>query len=124
MGPERTTLEQTTYKIAQKLRRGGAGGSLDVGYQIQVALLVSFLCTLAAPCPLTMCPQCRFTNENMSDYFIVHTVDANGVRQVTKKRKASGKVPKGEDYWSKVDLWFAAKIARWGPEIKAKQWQE
>ena len=41
-----------------------------------------------------------------------------------KKRKSTGKVPKGEDYWSKAEIWFAEKVARWGLEIKSRGWQE
>lgn len=60
----------------------------------------------------------------MGHFFEVTTVDADGTVTVTKKRKGSGKVSKGEDYWSLADTWMANKVARWGTDMKGPRWQE
>ena len=48
----------------------------------------------------------------------------NLTEHVSKKRRGTGKVPKGHDYWSKVDLWFASKVRAWGSNRSEGDWEK
>ncbi|KAF6757804.1 hypothetical protein DFP72DRAFT_1065599 [Ephemerocybe angulata] len=42
----------------------------------------------------------------------------------TNKRKAAGRPPGGQDWWSEVDAWFAAEIALRGRQLTGDGWKE
>jgi hypothetical protein len=46
--------------------------------------------------------------------------------QVKKKHKraAGGRIPKGEDFWGKVDAFWASEIAKWGRNLTGSHWKE
>lgn len=44
----------------------------------------------------------------------------------TKKRKGAkvvGKVAKGEDFWGKVDAYFAALVGKYGRDLAGVRWR-
>ncbi|ETW79799.1 hypothetical protein HETIRDRAFT_117137 [Heterobasidion irregulare TC 32-1] len=101
---EHLDLERTTYRIAEKFRRGGPGSQLPVDYQIHVALLR------------------RWSYEN--DKELAEAAARTHGEPMTKKRKGTGKVAKGEDYWSKVDMWFVARVQEWGSNLNNPGWHK
>ena len=46
--------------------------------------------------------------------------------QAKKKHKwgAGGHIPKGEDFWGKVDAYFVSEIAKWGQNLTGTNWKE
>jgi hypothetical protein len=41
-----------------------------------------------------------------------------------RKRTTGGRIPKGEDFWSKVDAFFTKEIAKRGRHLVGTQWKE
>jgi len=50
--------------------------------------------------------------------------DASSGEPTRKKRKRgyAGHITKGEDFWSKVELWFEARQKQWGDSWGAPGW--
>ncbi|THH06783.1 hypothetical protein EW146_g9504 [Bondarzewia mesenterica] len=106
----RNQLRLAIFNCLRNLRGGGPGALLAIEFQLHVALLR------------------HFTLENMQDYFgfaeETGSAGDSSLEPVSKKRKGTGKVVKGQDYWSLVDTWFSDKISQWGSDQKAPAWQE
>ncbi|KAJ7885671.1 hypothetical protein B0H14DRAFT_3431624 [Mycena olivaceomarginata] len=119
-GDNTATLAAFTYSSATKFKRGGPGLSLDVGYSIHMALLR------------------RFAMENPSAIGVEEIEDdesnedpGSSPAPPSKKRKitatghAGGRVPKGKDFWSQADAFFARKIAEFGSKsLQGSGWKE
>ena len=127
-----TNLERATYRMAEKFRRGGPGSMLPVDYQLHMAVLVSFP-SEGTETELKMHRQRRYCVENEKEYlqglqdsFLAEEDegDKSDMLHVMKKRKGTGKVPKGHDFWSELDLWFATKVQAWGSNKSARAWEE
>ena len=50
--------------------------------------------------------------------------DESATLQLTRKRKGTGKVPKGHDFWPKLEVWFAAKVQAWGSNKSSPAWEQ
>ncbi|THH11816.1 hypothetical protein EW146_g7921 [Bondarzewia mesenterica] len=112
-GSTRCDLQTATYNMAHKFKIGGPGGTLPLEYQVHNALLR------------------RFILENMWKDWMTSAEtppsaddDSPTGTPVSKKRKAVGKVPKGEDFWSQVDAWFSGKLEAWGTDLQQLAWQQ
>ncbi|THH05955.1 hypothetical protein EW146_g9763 [Bondarzewia mesenterica] len=112
-GSTRCDLQTATYNMAHKFKIGGPGGTLPLEYQVHNALLR------------------RFILENMWKDWMTSAEtppsaddDSPTGTPVSKKRKAVGKVPKGEDFWLQVDAWFSGKLEAWGTDLQQLAWQQ
>jgi hypothetical protein len=55
----------------------------------------------------------------------IHNEDSPTVGEPAKKKRKrgqGGRVAKGEDFWSKVEMWFEARQKQWGDSWKAMGW--
>ncbi|KAI0043571.1 hypothetical protein FA95DRAFT_1609261 [Auriscalpium vulgare] len=111
-------LEKATHMIAEKMRLNGAPYDLKVDYQLYVAVLRRFVIDnldLAG------------TNENTPSLEELAQED-EPLENVGKKRKQSstgsvGRVPKGEDFWSKVDKFIAGLMKENGQDRRSSKWK-
>ncbi|KAI0670255.1 hypothetical protein C8Q78DRAFT_1035408 [Trametes maxima] len=115
MGEKIRSLQEFTFQIAFKYKRGGPGERLDIGYTIHNALLRRF--ALDNPQSLNY--------EEDEDGNIIESSPDNRAGSSRKKRKttASGRVPQGQDFWSKVDKYFQDHIKEKGRNLTAPAWK-
>ncbi|KAI0309832.1 hypothetical protein OF83DRAFT_1179168 [Amylostereum chailletii] len=112
VGPTWTSLDVATYTIIERFCFAGGGiGTADIPIadQIRIALLRRFVC-----------------EEQWEQWVEVEETPADSSNQpVTKKCKApSGKVPRGKDFWSLVEAWYARKITENGTDLSSSEWQD
>ncbi|CDO68416.1 hypothetical protein BN946_scf184815.g63 [Trametes cinnabarina] len=150
-GKGRKSLEDATMDILKKMKKGGVGspGSVKAEYQIRFAILRRWTREeYGLILPPSRRGDLRLPTAGEDDDPqnggdapmgspdpIQHGDD---FAQPTKKRKISdvdaldmpvmpatvGKVPKGEDFWSKIDLRLAEKESEWGNNIKdSSEWR-
>ncbi|KAJ7498186.1 hypothetical protein B0H11DRAFT_2226324 [Mycena galericulata] len=119
-GDAPATLATFTYVSATKFKRGGPGPNLDVGFSIHNAILR------------------RFAMENPAIIGVEEVeadeednIDEGSPEPPSKKRKlsatthAGGRIPKGKDFWSRVDAFFAQKIKDFGSKnLQNAGWKE
>ncbi|KAJ7294050.1 hypothetical protein C8J57DRAFT_1491402 [Mycena rebaudengoi] len=114
------SLAAFTYTSATKFKRGGPGEELDIAFTIHNAILRRFgrenFALIGA----------EEVDEPMDD-------DSEEAPPAPKKRKLAavtqgqggGRVPKGKDFWSQVDTFFAAKIKLFGSKnLLSAGWKE
>ncbi|KAJ7832495.1 hypothetical protein B0H13DRAFT_1573118, partial [Mycena leptocephala] len=109
-GDTPSTLAQFTFASATKFKRGGPGLSLDVSFTIHNALLVRFyLC---------------HADESTED-FGSSPAPAQKKRKITVTGHGGGRIPKGKDFWSQADTFFARKINEFGGKnLQSAGWKE
>lgn len=49
---------------------------------------------------------------------------ANGTKKRKLKATTVGRVPKGQDFWSMLDKWFAGKLEALGKKMTDAKWKE
>ncbi|KAF7975988.1 hypothetical protein HWV62_8146 [Athelia sp. TMB] len=112
---KKTSLSLFTYASAMKYRRGQFEEDMGVGYTIHNALLRRFgldnvtLIELVAP-----------ANDDDDDSELIPDDSA----ATGSKRKQGGRIPKGEDFWARVDAYFASHIESKGSNLLDMRWKE
>ncbi|KAL7281167.1 hypothetical protein ACG7TL_004475 [Trametes sanguinea] len=109
-----------------KYKLGGAGPQLDAAYAAHNALLRRF----AIDHPLLRgAAEKEEANDDDNvgeDGSVSHTTaeDPDGGPPLKKQKATRAKrPPKGDDFWSQVDAYFAAKVAAMGPRLMGPSWR-
>ncbi|CDO76793.1 hypothetical protein BN946_scf184978.g22 [Trametes cinnabarina] len=125
-GKKKSSLNSFTYKSAMKYKLGGAGAQLDVAYAVHNAILRRFAIDHPLLRGAAEKEEVQEDDELGDDGTVSHTTaeDPEG-GPPRKKQKAvrAKRPPKGDDFWSQVDKYFAAKVAALGPRIMAPSWR-
>lgn len=118
-----------------KYKRGGAGENLEIGFTLHNAVLV---CSIIQLGPDAQCPdvfsvgmQRRFALDNPEllnyeedeDGNIVLCTTTTGPAHKKRKTSANGRVPQGQDFWSKVDAYFTVRIRDHGRSLASQSWK-
>ncbi|KAI0355310.1 hypothetical protein OH77DRAFT_1511597 [Trametes cingulata] len=114
-GDKKCSLKDFTFQSAVKYKRGGPGDRLDVGYTIHNR---------------------RFALDNPELLNIDESEDGNdssstppaadsttGPARKKRKTTAGGRVPRGEDFWSRVDRHLASYVISYGRNLASVQWK-
>ncbi|KAJ7436371.1 hypothetical protein B0H11DRAFT_1754865 [Mycena galericulata] len=119
-GDSPATLATFTYTSATKFKRGGPGMGLDVGFTIHNALLRRF--AMENPAIIGVEEVEVEDDESVEDG---SPEPANKKRKRSPTARAGGRIPKGKDFWSRVDAFFAAKIGEFGSKnLQRTAWKE
>ncbi|KAJ7633336.1 hypothetical protein DFH06DRAFT_910655, partial [Mycena polygramma] len=105
-------LATFTYVTAMKFKRGGPGPALDVGYTVHNALLRRF--AMENPAIIGVEEVEVEDDDGTEDYSSPGPVSKKRKLQSTPTPHGGGRVPKGKDFWSKVDAFFTKKITEFG----------
>ncbi|RDB18361.1 hypothetical protein Hypma_000366 [Hypsizygus marmoreus] len=117
-GPKKTNLENATFSLAEKFKRGGPGNNLSNRYQLRVAILRRFAWEFYFV--LEDSPDPNDDDEQVD-------VDNNGEIEIElrprKRPRSSGKVKKGECFWSKLNEHIRDLRAANGPDYSTEPWK-
>ncbi|KAI1783112.1 hypothetical protein LXA43DRAFT_1135086 [Ganoderma leucocontextum] len=129
-GKTKRPLEDMVWDALNKFKKGGAGTDINNAYLFRFALLR------------------RWTYEDLFADMVVDATDNLGTMIIqdleeqaeqvsapsSKKRKLEdgdkalkptvGKVPKGEDFWSKMEQHLATCVTLWGDDTNTAEWRE
>ncbi|KAJ7688024.1 hypothetical protein B0H17DRAFT_1201703 [Mycena rosella] len=120
-GDTPSTLSTFTYTSASKFKRGGPGLSLDIGYTIHNAHLRRF----AIENPSIIGVEDVVEDEDSNDDPGSSPAPASKKRKLNTAAHAGGRIPKGKDFWSQVDAFFATKIHEFGSKnLQSPGWKE
>ncbi|KAI0723527.1 hypothetical protein C8Q76DRAFT_794454 [Earliella scabrosa] len=126
-GKHPITLSQFTNQTAARFKRGGIGKKgLPTGLTIRNALLRRFALDNPQILNIAETEVDEDTPGSEADPEGGLCVDAQA-GPAQKKRKtattAGGRVPRGQDFWSQVDVYLAGYIIQWGNNITAPEWK-
>ncbi|KAH9948702.1 hypothetical protein B0H21DRAFT_890351 [Amylocystis lapponica] len=113
LGDNRRTLTEFSYDSALKYKRGGPGEQLDLGFVVHNAILRRF--------------GLEHTDligvQEAEDSDINEDGDSDEAPKKKRKRRAGGRITKGEDFWSRVDAFFVKEVAARGKRLTGSQWK-
>ncbi|KAI1783686.1 hypothetical protein LXA43DRAFT_977008 [Ganoderma leucocontextum] len=149
-GKAKRPLEDMVWDALNKFKKGGAGTEVRNAFLFRFALLVRRISVLQTPfktMPDSVL-QRRWTYEDLFADMLVDATDNIGTMMIqdleeqpqqasapcSKKRKLDnddkplkptvGKVPKGEDFWSKMEQHLATCVTLWGDDTNTTEWRE
>ncbi|KAK7032701.1 hypothetical protein R3P38DRAFT_3503251 [Favolaschia claudopus] len=106
-------LADFVYEAVTKYRTGGAGGDIPQVYKIHAVLLRRFVFDHPS---LKRASAEDEEPESDAEY------DEAEQRRPRKKAK-TGKVPKGENFWGRVDQWFKKQVEERGISLTGPKWK-
>ncbi|KAJ7932001.1 hypothetical protein B0H13DRAFT_1857417 [Mycena leptocephala] len=113
------TLAQFTYSSANKFKRGGSGVDLDVSFTIHNALLRRF----ARENPFVIGVE-EVDDDDSTEDIGSSPAPPQKKRKITAAGHAGGRIPKGQDFWSQADAFFAKKITEFGSKnLQSAGWK-
>ncbi|KAI0782790.1 hypothetical protein C8Q75DRAFT_806596 [Abortiporus biennis] len=116
-GDARCSLENATYIIAEKFKKGGPG-DLGFEYQLFVALIRRFLWDFYYRTPSESPDPAVDLDEP------VNPDDEEQTRKHKRPRTVgNGRIRKGEDFWSKFQTFLQSMVKQNGNDLKATGWQ-
>lgn len=132
IGDNPCSLADFTYHTANKYRHGQFDENMGFGYTVHNVILVrkatSVLCT--GP-DSSLHSQRHFGLNNIE---LIKKVSApigdNGEESDStppapkRKRAQVGRIPKGEDFWGRVDTFFAEMVTKFGRNLTGTRWTE
>jgi hypothetical protein len=133
IGGNKCSLAEFTFTTANKYRRGQFDENLSFGYTVHNVILVSISSTCrATQCINILVPQRRFGLDNID--LIKKPVapmasgdngeDSDSPTGSKRQRTQVGRIPKGEDFWGKVDSFFVEMVAKFGRDLVGTRWRE
>jgi len=71
-------------------------------------------------------PQCRFglNNINLIKKAVAPIPSGNNGEDSDSPPTGTKRIPKGEDFWGKVDTYFAEMITKFGRDLAGPHWRE
>ncbi|KAI0674388.1 hypothetical protein C8Q78DRAFT_1076023 [Trametes maxima] len=105
-----TSHADFTFVSAVKYKLGGPGDSVDVDFKVHVAILRCFALDNPKLRKIVECEDTGDEDGDDSEGSVVVTTDGLKEEPPQKKRKTKGHTPKAQDFWSRVDLYFADLI--------------
>jgi hypothetical protein len=129
IGSTACSLAQFTFRTANKYRCGQFDENTGLGYTIHNVILVS-MSVGVTQCLLTpLISQRRFGLDHPDIIGMPSTSgDDDGEDSdsppTKRARTQGGRIAKGEDFWGKVDTYFAAMVHKHGRVLTGPQWQE
>ncbi|RDB15203.1 hypothetical protein Hypma_004700 [Hypsizygus marmoreus] len=120
-----STLEMFTYNCGMKFKQGGVGDRLEQSYTVHIALLRK--CTMDNYVLASIAE--AEDDPSTSD---IENDERATVEDASRKRRrsdgsgksAAGRIKKGEDFWGKVDKYFAAEFKKRGRDLAQGTWPE
>ncbi|THH23057.1 hypothetical protein EUX98_g8121 [Antrodiella citrinella] len=118
-GKQAEALSNFTYSSAMKYKHGGNGESLDPKFMIHIALLRRF-CLEHPDFVIASQPEPSSASDVESD---TETADSTATSKKRRKGRGGGRIPNGEDFWSKMDAFFADGIKERGRSLTNEMWK-
>ncbi|VDC00800.1 unnamed protein product [Peniophora sp. CBMAI 1063] len=106
VGKQQCSLATATLNIVTTYCSLPADQKIPIQYQVHFALLR------------------RFIREKAWGDWVIEYVNDDGEKIATKCKGPSGRVPTGEDFWSKVEAWFLERLQTLGEGFKGTKWEE
>nr|VWP00336.1 Trehalose-6-phosphate phosphatase (EC [Ganoderma boninense] len=147
-GKGKKSLEDTTWEIVNRFKKGGAGTNLSLKYQFRICMLRAWTYEDYFQGKLPPATQAISSGKSRGSELdpslgsslsesSAPEATATGATPLAKKRKVSveataekvltatvGKVPKGEDFFSKMDARLDDLIAEWGHDMSTQVWRD
>ncbi|KAH7923807.1 hypothetical protein BV22DRAFT_1130378 [Leucogyrophana mollusca] len=121
-GPKMCNLETATFRMAEKLKRGGPGANLRLKYQLHVVILRFYAWDHFYLVPNeSLSPEDEREPEEVQEEADRDSEDGT-IAPPAKRPRVGGKVKKGQDFWSVMDCLLACAIAQRGKDKKTTDW--
>ncbi|KAG1795418.1 uncharacterized protein HD556DRAFT_1472944 [Suillus plorans] len=119
IGDDTSTLSDFIYDCSNRFRR--AGGNSDLGHPVRARLAILRRFAYENPHLLDRAEE---EDESLSTPSAEDAEDSPIGEPLKKKRKRGqgGRTTKGEDFWSKVEMWFEARQKQWGDSWGTPGW--
>ncbi|THH26574.1 hypothetical protein EUX98_g7618 [Antrodiella citrinella] len=115
-GKHTEPLSRFTFNSAMKYKQGGNGEGLDPKFMIHLAILRRF----CIDHPEIAKAQLLTGSESDVDSELE---EGNPTPRKRRKGTGGGRIPNGEDFWSRMDKFFADGIAARGRSLTAEPWK-
>ena len=135
IGDNKCSLAEFTFHTANEYRRGQFDENMGFGYTIHNVLLVSKVINIPQAILHVLIPQRRFGLNNIDlikKAVTPSAADNNGDESdstppptgTKRQRTQVGRIAKGEDFWGKVDTFFAEMVTKYGRDMTSARWRE